>query len=262
MRRQDERALSVLLGEAARDAEFPATPQVAGRVRNRIEAGPIPVGTIHVPRTRPPVLRPVIAAAVVLILALALTLSLSVSARRAVADLLGVVGIRVTFGDEPPAAPRPLRDIPLGASVARSEAGERVGFHVMVPRAVPGEPAFYVEPSIGESGMVSVVYPRDARTMAGVDLLVTQFVASVREEYVKKLATLGSEIRYVRVRSSDAYWIGGDPHFVFYEDRDGVRQEEVRLAGNVLLWEEDGVTYRIEGAGSLREARRLAASLR
>ena len=36
----------------------------------------------------------------------------------------------------------------------------------------------------------------------------------------------------------------------------------VRRAGDVLLWEEGGVTYRIEGAPSLDEALAVAGSLR
>lgn len=262
MTRRDGRALAALLEEAGREAAFPETPPLAERVRTRIESGPLPVASIHLPRTRPPLLRPVLAVICVAALALGLTLTLSVTARRAVADFLGVVGIRVTFDDDPGVTARPLEEIPLGEPVTRGAASRRAGFRVLVP-AGEDSPAFYFDRHVAAHGMVSVVYPRDAATLADVDLLVTQFAASVREEFVKKIGMLGSEIRYVAVRDSDAYWISGDPHYFFYEQRNGfIRQETVRLAGNVLLWEEDGVTYRIEGAGSLRAARRLAESLR
>ena len=262
MIRRHDRALATLLEEAARDAAFPRTPPLAGRVRARIETGPIPVAEIRLPRTRPPLLRPV-AAALAVVLAVAVTLSVSLPARRAVADLLGVVGIRVTFDKDPALTPRPGAQIRLGEAVSKEAASEASGLRVLVPGAVPGTPAFYFDASIGEGGMVSVVYPADAATLAGVDLLVAQFEASVPGEFVKKLLTLGSEIEYTTVRSSEAFWISGEPHLFFYEGGDGaIRQETVRLAGNVLLWEDDGITYRVEGADSLREALRVAASLR
>ena len=259
---RSDRALAVLLEEAGREVAFPETPPLAERVRARIESGPLPVAAIHLPRTRPPLLRPVLAAACVVALALGLTLSLSVTARRAVADFLGVVGIRVTFDEDPDVTPRPLEEIPLGIPVTREAATRRAGIRVLVPDAA-GSPAFYFDRHVAARGMVSVVYPRDAATLADVDLLVTQFAASVREEFVKKIGMQGTDIRYLSVRDSDGYWISGDAHYFFYEQRNGfIRQETVRLAGNVLLWEEEGVTYRIEGAGSLREARRLADSMR
>lgn len=255
--------LPVLLQEAARDAEFPETPPLAREVRRRIEAGPLPVAEIRLPRTRPPLLRPALVSVAALALVLTVTLSLSVTARRAVADLLGVVGIRVTFGEEPPGTPRPLAEIGLGTRVSRAEASERVGFRVTTPRAVGAAPAIYFDEYVGRRGMVSIVYPRGAATLADADLLVTEFSASLHPDFFKKLAVVGSKVRYVRVRSSEGYWISGEPHYFFYQERDGeTRQESIRLAGNVLLWEEDGITYRIEGAGTLAEALRLADSLR
>lgn len=260
---RDERALGALLEEVARTHAWPPTPPLAGQVRARIERGPLPVAEVRLPRTRPPLLRPLAATFFVVAVALGITLSLSGAARRAVADLLGVVGIDITFDDEPGVTPRPQRAIPLGPAVSRAAASERAGFDVKVPAALPGRPAFHYDPSVGSSGMVSVVYPRSASRMSEVDLLVTQFVAAVQESYVKKLVTGGAKVVFVDVRSSQGYWIGGGPHLFFYRDGDGdTRRETVRLAGRVLLWEEDGITYRVEGAGSLAEATRIAESLR
>ena len=59
-----------------------------------------------------------------------------------------------------------------------------------------------------------------------------------------------------------ALWIEGEPHLFFYRDRDGqVRDESVRLAGNVLLWERGELTLRLEGAIARDEAIRIAASV-
>lgn len=263
MSRRTGREIAALLQSVARDDAWPPTPPLATAVRTRIERGPMPVAEIRLPRTRPPLFRPVVVTISVVGLALGITLSLSATARRAVADLLGVVGIHVTFDEGPGVTPRPRSSIPLGPPVSRGIASERAGFDVRVPANVLGPPAFHYDPSIGASGMVSVVYPRSASRLAEVDLLVTQFVASLDEAYVKKLVTTGARVRHVRVRSSQGYWIGGGPHVFFYVDADGdVRDETVRLAGRVLLWEEDGVTYRIEGARSAAEAIRIAEGLR
>lgn len=263
MIRRRDRALAALLEETGRHAAFPETPALSERVRARIERGPRPVAVSALPRMRPPLLRPAVAGALAVAVALTVALSVSVTARRAVADLLGVVGIRVTFGDDPPASPRPARHVTFGHPVSPEAASELAGFRVSIPEAVAEEPAVYFDPSIGDRGMVSVVYPKGAETLARVDLLVSQFVASVPEEYVKKLLTLGSDVVYTDVRGAPAFWVSGAPHFFYYEERDGeVRQETVRLAGDVLLWEDGGVTYRVEGADSLRDARRIAESLR
>ncbi|HEX2056985.1 MAG TPA: hypothetical protein VHI71_01320 [Actinomycetota bacterium] len=262
MTRRDERALAALLQEVARSEAWPPTPPLAEQVRARIERGPLPVAQVRLPRTRPSLLRPLAATFVVVGVALGITLSLSGAARRAVADLLGVVGIDITFDGDPAVTPRPQRAIPLGPPVSRAAASESAGFDVKVPAAVAGRPAFHYDPSIGATGMVSVVYPRSAARMSEVDLLVTQFVAAVDESYVKKLVAAGAKVAHVDVRSSQGYWIGGGPHLFFYRDGDGVQDETVRLAGRVLLWEEDGITYRVEGAGSLAEATRIAESLR
>jgi hypothetical protein len=40
-----------------------------------------------------------------------------------------------------------------------------------------------------------------------------------------------------------ALWISGGPHFLMW----GNNRAESRLAGNVLLWLENGTTYRLEG---------------
>ena len=256
------RDVALLLEAVARDVEFPATPQLASSVRARIESGPIPVATISVPRTRPPLWRPVLAAASVVLLALAVTLALSVTARRAVADFLGVVGIRITFdGDAPDVPANRSSGLGLGESVSLAEASRRAGFDAMAPaRREVG--AVYFNADLGSTGMVSVVYPADAASMGDVELLVTQFVASVDETFFKKLAYDGADVTYVRIGSTDGYWVGGE-HLFYYEDSEGrPREETVRLAGRVLLWEDGGITYRVEGARSLEAALRLARNLR
>jgi hypothetical protein len=67
----------------------------------------------------------------------------------------------------------------------------------------------------------------------------------------------------VTVNGRPGYWLDGQPHAFMYFDSSGqVHQDTVRLAGNVLFWEQDGVTFRLEGARDQATALRLAATVR
>ena len=58
-------------------------------------------------------------------------------------------------------------------------------------------------------------------------------------------------------------WLEGTPHQFFYRDSAGnPSPETLRLAGNTLLWEQDGVTFRLEAQVARDEALRIASSFR
>jgi hypothetical protein len=73
---------------------------------------------------------------------------------------------------------------------------------------------------------------------------------------IKKL-TATSAVEQVEVAPGvSGLWISGAPHAVFFPGA------SPRLAGNVLVWARDGVTYRLEGRGldqprALRVAREV-----
>jgi hypothetical protein len=91
-------------------------------------------------------------------------------------------------------------------------------------------------------------------------LLLTEFRGEATP-FVQKSAGPGTRIDQVIVRDQVGYWLTGDVHAVVFRDRYG-RVLESRAAGSVLLWEEDGVTLRLEGARSKAEALELAGTLR
>ena len=67
---------------------------------------------------------------------------------------------------------------------------------------------------------------------------------------------LGTEVRDVEVNGRAGYWISGEQHLFFTYDRDGMQQEQ-RLAGNTLVWQEGDEIVRVEGVDlTLEEARR------
>jgi hypothetical protein len=115
--------------------------------------------------------------------------------------------------------------------------------------------------------MVSLVYrPRSGLPAAGstgVGLLVSQFRGALAPEFLGKGVGPESRVEQLAIAGSPAIWIEGQPHSFFYRDRAGQPQpEDVRLAGNVLLWERGELTVRLEGAFGRDEAIRLASSLR
>jgi hypothetical protein len=210
-------------------------------------------------RRRPP--RLLVAAAVLLVIGLAV---LTVApAREAVARWLGIGAVRIERTDQPvvtgpasstsPGAVAPTR--PDG-SIDVEAVAQRVPFEVRLPTAeVAGEPtAASTDPAV-PSGLIEVRYPG----FTLVELASQPGGAPV----VAKFLGPGTETAPVTVAGQPGLWITGDPHEVAFIDPDGAtRLDRVRRAGDVLLWEEGGVTYRIEGAPSLDEALAVAGSLR
>ncbi len=250
-----DQALEAALARIGEEVDFPPTPSLHRAVRLDIESGAKPA---------PPArlwLRPALVGAAALLVAFGLTLTLFPRARDAVADFIGLGGVRIDFGDRAPSVvPGELN---LGGAIDLTAAEERVGFDVKVPTA-PHLGLYTVhvtEPPKG--GMVSLFFGDQYPGRRPPDLLITQFRASLKGGFFKKLVFEGAATTHVEVRDHDGYWVRG-AHFFYYFDgtAPAPRKEDVRLAANVLLWEEDGITYRIEADIPLREALRIAGSLR
>ena len=226
--------------------EFPAEPELTGRVRMRIE---------HRRPARP--LLPAWAAAVLVLVAAAFLVP---GVRRAAADLLGLDDIRIVLREAPPHAPA-RSGLDIGSPFSLAEVRELVDFEVLVPSAV-GEPGeVYLD-----RGRVTLIYRSEAGLPdvgdSGVGLLITQFGARLPESLGKELGP-GTYLESVTVRGRPGYWIEGEPHLVYLVERSGeVLEESGRLAGNTLLWQEGGVTFRVESSLSRAEALRVAESLR
>ena len=62
------------------------------------------------------------------------------------------------------------------------------------------------------------------------------------------------------MNGANGYWLSGAEHTFVYLDRTGeYQQDRARLAANTLLWERDGMTYRLESALDRADALRLRA---
>jgi hypothetical protein len=80
--------------------------------------------------------------------------------------------------------------------------------------------------------------------------------------YVLKLIGPGTRAKFVRVNGSQGVYLSGALHQVVFQALNGqIRTDRVRLAGNVLLWQQGPVTLRVEGTRTLRQALDIARSL-
>lgn len=267
--------LDQALADLGRDVAFPATPDLAGQVAAalRQEARPpVPV------RSTPLFQRRWLAAAAVLIL-LVVGLLLFPQTRTAIADRLGLPGVEIHWFDgEPAPEPSPVSDVSalgLGRPVSLEAARAAVPF----PLAVPALPAFAAPPGVyllgeGETAMVSFVYPPTPElpetSIPGVGALLTQFAGSTNRNFITKGlsggdGSAGTSIEIVGVTGNAGFWIEGAPHTFFLAcsevDREECREEPYRLAGNVLLWEDDGVVLRLESALPLEASLAIAESV-
>lgn len=180
--------------------------------------------------------------------------------RAVVADLLGVVGIEVEWADRLPPASGSLD---LGRVVSLQEAQESLDFTLALPTADPPGPpdqVFLDEGRLATVWSASSDLPEVVDT--GIGLLHIQFRATLDQAVLTKQVLQEAAIREVPVRGRFGIWIEDGPHAVTHLDLDGrERSETTRLAGNVLMWEEDGVTHRLESGLSLDRALAIAESL-
>ena len=184
--------------------------------------------------------------------------------RTAVADFLGIGGVRI---DTDASAPTPADDLDLGERMSLPQARDAVAFDVKVPAALGRPDSVWLDTGVG-GGQVALGYESstDLPAAPGTDLgaLVTQFPdAEVSDIALKKVtgSQPGTTFESVTVEGDQGFWVSGEPHLIAYLEPDGdIRNETVRLAGNVLLWESNGVTYRIESTLSKAEAIAIAES--
>ena len=259
--RREHSALEARLVLLGNSVEWPETKDFSAAVHGRIEAG-----ERTTPRRSIFAARPAFGIALALIALIAATLALFPGARRAVADWLGISGIEIRVQENAPTPTQTvesLQDLDLGDEVSAAEAQEAVDFDLLLPQETEvGEPRVFLRQSPVPA--VTFVYtpgpelPRSEQTGAG--MLLTEFRGAYTPDLVKKVSST-SRIEVVSI-GDNGFWLEGEPHVVFFRDEDGdVQADPVRSAGNTLIWEEDGVSYRIEADIDKDEALRIARSL-
>jgi hypothetical protein len=242
--------LELALVELGRSLEFPPTPDLAARVRERIAAEP----ASRRPVTRFPARRAVVVALAVLAVSVGALMAVP-GTRAAILEFFGLRGVTIERVETLPTVPKQTALDDLGARVSLDEARELADFDVVVPERL-GDPDEIYFSDFPPGGMVSFVYGSAAEPRA----LFTQFRATVEDVFFKKVEA-GTDIEDVRIGEQFGFYLSGNPHVFGYLDEDGqFREETVRLVGNVLLWERGELTLRLEGDISKDEALRIARS--
>jgi hypothetical protein len=157
--------------------------------------------------------------------------------------------------------------------VTLEEAQAAVAYLIHRPTTAPldqPDRVYLTEPT-GESSvpdqMVSFVYlPRAGLTASaesGIGALLTQIPGDTNVDHLYKGIGPSATLEVVTVNGAPAYWIEGPSHFFGYVDPRGTNQvQDLRLASNVLLWEQDGLTFRLEASLTQEEAIAVAESVR
>jgi hypothetical protein len=151
----------------------------------------------------------------------------------------------------PPAHERPLV-AGLGRGRQRAAAERIAGFRMQLPSFEGGTPTrYYARP-----GVIAVTFRAGKRVLL-VELSGEQL--GLTKKYVS------GKTEVVPVAVSDVYfglWLEGGPHVVLYRTPSGDElNATTRLAGNVLLWEAHGRTYRLEGDLDRKDALNLARKI-
>jgi hypothetical protein len=211
-------------------------------------------------------------AAVLLLFALAASLAFIPGFRAAVADRLGVHGIRIVIeGETPTPAATPItQTLFLGRPATLDEAADTAPFAIAIPAtAAYGAPdEVYLRALSDGNTLLSLVYhttpdlPETGET--GVGALLMAFASRDNAAYLaKSVHAEGGFIQRVTVDGREAWWVTGVTSLTLLDDpsRASFSGGLSRPSGNVLLWEAGGVTYRLESALSRDAAIAFAESL-
>ena len=246
--------LEAALADLASAIEFPPTPSFAMGISGLLD----PRQT----ESRPRALRAwpravVLAAAAVLVLA-----------GVAGAIGLGTGAIHIRFAGESP-LPTPRASVPnhgFGRPVSLAQAKSDVSFPILLPTEPGlGTPDGIFLSRVPTGGTVTLIwaertgYPADAD---GIGLVLTEFQADIGSETFEKMILEGTDVVALPVNGHPGWWVGGGVHAFFYRDASGAFVDaSLRLVGSALIWEQDGLTMRVEGAPDLEAALRVARSL-
>lgn len=269
--REPSADLERALAELGRHVAYPLTPDLAGRVRARLATAPArrPSAWERL-FAGPSRLAGLLAAALVAVAGLAA----SPEVRTVVAERLGLLGAPI---EQVPALPPPVPSVtaPAGGALDLGEPTTLEAARTRLPVLVPTLPelgppdAVYLAPApAGER--VGLVYAARLGLVpspeTGASLLVLEArvpAGGFEPTVLRKSAGPNTRLEEVTVNGGRGVWLEGAPHVLFLPDASGqFHEDQVRLAGNVLLWEQAGLLLRLEGGLSRDQALQIAASVR
>jgi hypothetical protein len=231
--------LELALVSLGRDLDVPATPDVTAHVRERIAR-----------RSRRRLVLAVAFAVGVVAVGIAFAVP---QARSAILRFFHVGAATVERVETlPPARERPLVS-GLGPTRSRSAAERVAGFRMVLPKFEHGEPSRYY----ARTGVIATSFRDLGKTVLLAEL------AGDQAGIAKKFVSGRTQVEPAEVSGADfALWITGGDHVIRWSTALRSDTATTRLAGNVLLWEANGRTYRIEGDLTREQAIDLAERIR
>ncbi len=259
------------LRAAAQQLPYPPTPDIAGAVRQRLAASGM--GTPHPAGARRRWQTAFALTALLLLLLAAGSLAVP-SVRAAVAEFIQL-GVMRIFLPEPTPTPVPASSSTPGPTLTPAttatppdlisleelsgestlqEATLHASFTLHLP-AYPlelGKPdRVFMQDMNGDMLILVWTAPDDLRRAA---LVLYQIAAGSWAGEKGRL----SRVEFTSVNGREAVWAEG-PYALLLTNRDlDIRR---LIAGRVLIWEQGGITYRLESSLSLSEAIQIAESL-
>jgi hypothetical protein len=225
----------VRVQDIGRRFDYPPTPDIAGGVRQQIEGR-------RQRRVLPMRLRVGVALAII-----AWLIVLTVPDLRATAfDWLRIGAVRIAR-DSPTPAPTPIetRFDPVYATTLAA-AQPQVSFNIVWPADLGAPDEVFLYPG----QIVILVWATDDGAPLSLHLLDS------RQTVIKHYS---DEATSTMVNGRAALWLIR-PH-LFEIPRPGADPIERIVESNVLIWDRDGVTYRLETDRTLEEARRIAEAV-
>jgi hypothetical protein len=241
---------------------YPATPNLASRVRLRITAQPV-MRPRRLELWRDPRRLALVAAALLVLLGAAALVN--PATRDAIANFFHVRGVIVNRVPSPAPSVSSPTSLYLGRLTTLELAQATVTFSIAIPPALGTPDAVYVAtgPPGGEVALAYV--PRPGIPMVketGLGILITEFRGDLFPGFITKDVGPGTTLEQTSVHGDPGWWIAGEPHTIVIQSSGGDGQPEIlRLAANTLIWEHGGVTYRIESGLSKADALRIAGGM-
>ncbi len=235
--------------ETAREFPYPPTPDIASAVRQRLR---------H-PRSVRPVLR---ALAAILLIAVVVTLVVP-EVRAAVLEFIRIGAVQIIRGVEPTSTVTPF--------ATRTSSGP---MHYTSVLELPGETTLenaqarlpYVIPLPADLDIPDRVFIQEARIPL---LTLVWLVPGQPDQVYMSLEILSSEMaatkydpmdtgQAVQVTGQVGYWLPDAHRVVYYYDNHEWQRD---VQANVLIWEIDRLTYRMEIDEPLNQALQIAESI-
>lgn len=268
------------LADLSASIDWPPTPHLAALVVRHLPApwSP-PRGNLRAPWGGRAARRPgwgiphgrwaLVAAATLLIVASLLAYT---PARDAVASWVDLHVFIQRVQHQPTPSPHlsgPLGErLGLGNPTTLDAAQRAVSWHITIPQSLgpPDEVYLQLPPGGPALGEVTLVYgsrpgiPASAET--GVSVLITEARGKVSTDFFGKMLGPDATLDPITFAGHQAFWISGQPHAFIFIDADGnFRNETMRLAGNTLIFDDNGTIVRIEADLAQVQAIGIATSM-